>query len=528
MRPPSKTAHPRDEGSLPGQLGPTNGGRAHLRLPHTLKVVAAVVGAVAAVGVAIGSRTSRSDRGGADSADSNVREPLLFEEVDAERFVEGLTEAITYRTVVLDDGTYDAGAFDALGAMLAKRYPRLRDELRLETFDGHGSLYTWVGTDPLLDPIVLMAHQDVVPVEEGTEEGWVASPFGGSVVDGRVYGRGALDCKGPLVAVFEAIEYLLERDVTPQRTVLVVSGHDEEIGGLSGGLVIAEELQTRGVRPWFVVDEGGVVADGLLPAVGAPIALVGIAEKGFMNVRLTARGEGGHSSMPPARTAIAELAGAIARLEANPVPARIEVLVPALAAISDHLPGLMGTLASKPAAASLLSRVFARNPRMDALQRTTMVPTIISGGIKANVVPQSASVVLNVRIIPGDTTATVVDHIESVVSRDIEVEVIPDNVKEPSQFSSVDSEAWETLAGVVGEVFPEAIIAPYVLTGRTDSRFFEGTAGDVYRFSPFVLDDEGMRGFHGTNEFVRVEDAQRAVTFFARLITAAARTGDPL
>jgi carboxypeptidase PM20D1 len=283
------------------------------------------------------------------------------------------------------------------------------------------------------------------------------------------------------------------------------------------------------VRPWFVVDEGGAVADGLLPAVNAPIALVGIAEKGFMNVRLTARGQGGHSSMPPAGTAIAELARAIAQLEANPVPARIEPLMPLLGALSDHLPGVMGTLASRPTVASaLLSRVFARDPRMDALQRTTMVPTIVSGGVKANVVPQSASVVINVRIIPGDTTATVVDYIESAVGRDIEVEVLPENLKEPSQFSSVDSGAWETLTGVVGEVFPEAIIAPYVLTGRTDSRFFEGTAGDVYRFSPFVLNADGMSGFHGTNEFVRVGDAQRAVTFFARLVAVAAKTDDSL
>ena len=200
------------------------------------KFVAATVGAVAAVVAVIGSRTSRSDRRGADDTDSTGREPLLFEDVDAERFVEGLTEAITYKTVVLDDGTYDAGAFDALATMLARRYPRLHDELQRETFDRRGLLYTWVGTDPLLDPIVLMAHQDVVPVEEGTEEDWVASPFDGSVVDGKVYGRGALDCKGPLIAIFEAIEYLLERDVRPQRSVLVVSGHDEEIGGDTGAL----------------------------------------------------------------------------------------------------------------------------------------------------------------------------------------------------------------------------------------------------------------------------------------------------
>jgi len=491
------------------------------------KAVASVAGAVAAVGIAIGWRASRSDRRHDDDGDSTTREPLLIDDVDAERFVEALSEAITYRTVIQDDGTYDAGAFDALGTMLAERYPRVHERLERETFGGHGLLYTWVGLDSLLDPIVLMAHQDVVPVEDGTEQDWVAPPFDGSVVDGNVYGRGALDCKGPLIAIFEAIEHLLERDATPQRSVLVVSGHDEEIGGDSGARTIADELRRRGVTPWFVIDEGGVVTDGVLPAVDAPIALVGIAEKGFMNVRLTARGEGGHSSMPPRGTSIARLARAISELEANPVPAHIVALMPLLNALSDHLPGVVGTLASKPAAvASLLSRVFARDVRMDALQRTTMVPTIVNGGIKANLVPQSASVVFNIRIIPGDTSSTVVAHIRNVVGQDVEIDVLPGFLKPPSRFSSVESDAWETLTGVVGEVFPSAVIAPYVLTGATDSRFFEGMAGDVYRFSPFVLDGEAISGFHGTNEFVRADDAHRAVSFFVRLIAVAARTGD--
>lgn len=450
------------------------------------------------------------------------RESLPLDDIDADRFVATLAEAIRCRTVVLDDGTRDAAAFDHLGAMLERRYPRVHEELRRETFDRHGLLYTWAGADPGLDPVVLMAHQDVVPVEEGTEEDWVAAPFDGAQVDGKLYGRGALDCKGPLIAIFEAIEHLLEHGFTPQRCILVVCGHDEEQGGDRGARVIAEELRARGVTPWFVVDEGGAVAEGVLPAIRSPIAVVGIAEKGIMNVRLTARGEGGHSSMPPARTAIAVLAAAIARLEAEPVPARIEPLAPALKALSGRLPHLLGALLSTRVVARLASRAFARIPRLDALQRTTVVPTILSGGVKANVVPQSASVVMNVRVIPGDTTTSVIDHIERVVGEDIEVEADPRSIKEPTSYSSVDSGAWQVLAGVVRDVFPRAIVAPYVLTGRSDSRYFEGLAGDVYRFSPFVLDSEGMRGFHGTNEHVRVADAQRAVAFFARLISAAA------
>lgn len=484
------------------------------------KVVAAGVGAVAVVGVALGWRASMRGR---EQSNPPQGEPLLIDDVNAERFVEVLSEAITHRTVLLDDGSHDPEAFDDLQAMLAERYPRVHADLERETFSGHALLYTWEGSDPDLDPILLMAHQDVVPVEEGTEGDWIAPPFDGAVVDGRIYGRGALDCKGPLIAIFEALEYWLENGEKPCRTVLLVSGHDEEIGGAEGAGTIADALQKRGITPWFVVDEGGAIVDGVLPAVKAPIALIGVAEKGFVNIKLTARGEGGHSSLPSSDTAIARLSIAIAELEAHPVPPRIDALMPLVDSLSDHLPGVVGVLASNPsAAASLLSRLFSNDPMMDALQRTTMVPTVISGGVKVNVVPQSASVVFSVRIIPGDTQPTVIEHIEAVVGPDIEIEVLEEMRSEPSRFSSVESKAWVTLTGVVEEVFPEAVVAPYVLMGATDSRFFEGFSGDVYRFSPFVLDGEAVSGFHGTNESVRVGDARRAVTFFVRLIEVAA------
>ncbi|MEN8040655.1 MAG: M20/M25/M40 family metallo-hydrolase [Actinomycetota bacterium] len=490
------------------------------------KGVAALAGAVGAVSVAIGWKASRRRSSTGSQETSSTAQPLVYEDIDAERFVDALSEAIRIQTVILDDGTYDAGAFEEQWEMLERRYPLAHATLDREVFNDHALLYTWQGSDPLLRPIVLMAHQDVVPVEAGTERDWVKPPFEGAVVDGRIYGRGALDCKGPLIAVFEAIEYLLERDAAPERTVYLVSGNDEEVGGNGAGL-IASTLAKRGVEPWFVIDEGGAIADGVLPGLEVPVALVGIAEKGFMNIKLTAHGDGGHSSLPPRDTAIARLAKAISAIESRPVPARIDAITPMLSALSERLPGVLGTLASQPtAAASLLSRVFAKDARMDALQRSTTVPTIIEGGVKANVVPQTASVIINVRMIPGDTSRSVADHIGRIVGEDIDVEIMTGFLKEASQFSSVDSDAWGVVTGVIGEVFPDAITAPWVLTGATDSRFFESIAGDVYRFSPFVLDDDAMGGFHGTNEHVRADAAPSAVSFFVRLIAKAADTGD--
>lgn len=491
------------------------------------KFLAVSSAVVAAVTVALGwkafTRPSKADRG----MEVETRDPLLFDDVDADRFVVSLSEAITYPTVVFDDGEYDVDVFDDLHSMLAERYPRIHADLERETFNRHGLLYTWIGSDPSLDPIVLMGHQDVVPVEEGTEDDWSAPPFAGAVVDGRIYGRGALDCKGPLIALFEAIEYLLEHGAEPQRTIHIVSGHDEEIGGANGAATIAAELEARGVTPWLVLDEGGSITDGLIPGIDAPVALVGIAEKGSMELKLTARGRGGHSSMPPTGTAIVRLADAIVAIEAHPVPARIEAVAPMLRALSGHLPGIAGRLAAKPSAAAfLLSRAFARDERLDALQRSTMVPTVVEGGMKSNVIPQTASAIVNIRIIPGDTSSSVLDHVRSVVDGAVDMEILSETLQEPSGFSSIDSEAWQTLTGVIRDVFPSAVIAPWVVTGGTDSRFFAPFSGDVYRFSPFVLDGEGISGFHGTNEFVHADGAKQAVSFFVRLIAVATRPGD--
>lgn len=486
----------------------------------------AAAGAVAAVGVAIGWRASRCQRGQVSADRGLETDPLLVDDLDPDRFVASLIDAIAFETVVADDGTYDVDAFDALDEMLVRRYPRAHDRMTLERFNEHGLLYVWEGSDPLLDPLVLMAHRDVVPVAGDTTDEWLSPPFGGAEVDGRIYGRGALDCKGPLIAIFEAIEYVCAIGITPERSVLLVSGHDEEIGGSRGSHVIAEALAQRGVTPWFVVDEGGWVTDGLIDMVSAPVALVGIAEKGAMNVKMTVRAEGGHASVPPSDAAIVQLAEAVSKLEASSMPAHVGAVSPLIRALSKHLPGVVGALASNRfVVASLLPRLLAGDAEMDALQRTTMVPTIIEGGMKTNVLPSSASVILNIRIIPGDSSRSVVDHIRRVVGDHVEIEVLDGFKAEPSVFASTESDAWAALTGVIEEVFPLAIIAPYVVPGGTDARYFCHFSGDVYRFSPFVVDAEALGGYHGTNEFVRSADARSAVSFFVRLISVAAMPG---
>src|SRR5512134_1626931 len=217
---------------------------------------------------------------------------------------ERLAGSLRIRTISSDDpAAFDADAFGTLHAYLHSAFPRVHTQLRRETVQTYSLLYTWQGSDPSLKPILLMGHLDVVPVEPGTEEAWQEAPFGGRIVDGFVWGRGAIDNKSAVVGTLEAVDMLLGEGFRPARTVHLAYGHDEEVGGTRGAREVAALLERRGVELELVLDEGGVIADGILPGLSGPVALVGIAEKGFVSVELSARVAGGHSSLPPPRSA---------------------------------------------------------------------------------------------------------------------------------------------------------------------------------------------------------------------------------
>src|SRR5207249_3351114 len=244
--------------------------------------------------------------------------------IDRDRAAEHLAAAIRFRTVSHQDPSEDDRAqFVGLRAFLARTYPKVHRSLVRELVNGDGLLYTWKGADASAKPVLLMAHQDVVPIEPGTEGRWAHPPFGGVIADGFVWGRGALDDKASLVFLMEAIESLLAEGFRPPQTVYLASGFDEEVGGLEGAARIAALLAQRGVRLDYVLDEGRFVSQGVVPGVQEPVASIGIAEKGYVSVELVAETEGGHSSRPPPETAIGLLAAAIDRLERHPMPARL-------------------------------------------------------------------------------------------------------------------------------------------------------------------------------------------------------------
>src|SRR6266480_2045427 len=247
--------------------------------------------------------------------------PVAVEPLDTAALAQRLAGALRFKTVSYQDSTqFDAREFTGFQAYLRATFPGVHAALKLEKVNGYGLLYEWTGSDPNLPPIILLAHQDVVPVEPGTESRWTEPPFEGRIAGGYVWGRGALDDKGSLVGTLEAVEHLIAAEAKPRRTVYLAFGYDEEVGGRRGAAHIADLLASRNVHPELVLDEGGALATGLITGISAPVALVGIAEKGYVTVALTAQAEGGHSSMPPDETAVGILAAGITRLEHHQMP----------------------------------------------------------------------------------------------------------------------------------------------------------------------------------------------------------------
>ncbi|GAA1980777.1 M20 family peptidase [Terrabacter lapilli] len=410
----------------------------------------------------------------------------------------------------------DRAAFEALLAELRSRFPRLHGTCEVERIAGDALLVRWPGRTPEA-PVVLMAHLDVVPV--GDPEAWSHPPFAGDLADGCVWGRGALDCKGSLVATCQAVEDLITDGVTPGRDVWLSFGCNEEVSGGAAKDAVAI-LRERGVEPWFVLDEGGAIVRGVLPGVDAPIAVVGVSEKGTVDIELRARGDGGHASAPRRMGATSRLARAILRLERKPFPshlpdATIEMLERAgaharmpYAAVFGHARRL------RP----LLARVLPRlGHETAALARTTVAVTQLTGSPGANVIAATARAHVNMRVMVGETVDGAVERIRRTVD-DPHVEVVLVSGDEPSPVSPTDDTAYALLEATLEEVFPGTVPVPYVMLAATDSRHFHRVWPRVYRFTPFRMTDAQRAAIHGVDERIGVDDLRDGVRWYRRLI----------
>ncbi len=474
-----------------------------------LLVMLVVLGAVLAVGV---WRTPSRQM---------VVAPAPKLALDVEAAAKRLAGAIPIRTVSsLDDAGQNAAEFDRLHAYLAQQFPKVHATLKKEVVGQKALLFTWTGSDPSARPIALMAHQDMVPIAPGTEKAWTVDPFSGAIQDGFIWGRGTLDNKSNLFAQMEAVELLIGSDFRPRQTVYLVMGDDEEVSGLRGALPIAELLKSRGVRLDWVLDEGLLVLDGVLPGLSKPAALIGLAEKGYGTFFLSLDTAPGHSSMPPRHSAIGSMSAALARLEATPMPGGIQgVAGQMFRTLAPEMSGLNRVMLSNLwLTAPLVQGQLEKSPSSNAMLRTTTALTIVRAGNKDNVLPGRAEAAVNFRILPGDTIDSVEAHLRRALGNDaIQVKRYPGN-SEPSPVSPTDADGYRAIEQAVRKVFPDAVVAPGLMTAATDSRHFSLVSDAVYRFSPFRVKGEDLARFHGTNERLAISNYGEMIQFYHQLL----------
>lgn len=449
--------------------------------------------------------------------------------VDQAGVVETMAAAVRAKTVSgLLDPAGTAAAFDALHGLLKARYPRVHDTLEREVVGGHSLLFTWKGSNTQLAPVALLAHQDVVPIAPGTEALWKKSPFAGVVEDGFVWGRGTLDNKSNLVAQLEAVEMLVKAGIQPRRTVYFVFGHDEEVGGRNGAEKIVELLRQRGVKLEWVLDEGLAVTEGVMPGVKQPVALVGLAEKGSVSLKLVATAPPGHSSMPPGPggSAVGMLSAALARLDQQPLPGGIQgAAAEMFEAVAPELPfGQRLALSNLWLTRPLVEQMLAKGAATNAMMRTTTALTMLNAGIKENVLPGRAEAVVNFRILPGETPDSVLAAVKRIVA-DERITVSPLGAgSNPSKLSTSRSPAFQLIERTVREVFPDAIVAPGLMLAGSDARHFDGIADQSFRFMPIRFNSADLQRPHGTDERIAVDQLADMVRFYHRLLLSAAGT----
>ncbi len=449
-------------------------------------------------------------------------EPAALAEISGEVVAEHLAVAIRHPTVSdLDQDKVNFQPFIDLRKSLEKLYPRVHATLRLDVVNRYSLLYTWKGKDESLAPILLASHMDVVPVDPSSRDEWKYPPFEGRVAEGYLWGRGTLDNKNTMVAMLEAVETLIKGGYQPERTVLLAIGHDEEVSGRQGAAQIAGRIQAYNARLAAVLDEGGAVfTSEFVPGLKLPLALVGMAEKGYLTLHIEAQGAGGHAAFPPKHTAIGVLSKAIARLEESPMKPRTAMAEMMFHYLGAFLPfGLRLVFANLWLFRPLVRRMMLRQPKTSAMIRTTNAATLISGGIKDNVLPALASTAINFRLLPGDRIADVVQHVRKVVGEDsLQLHIPEGTAWEAPPVSPVDSPAFTGLSQALQQVFPEALVAPYLVMGATDARYYSSVCDSVYRFSPMLLNDEELASVHNKNERISIDLLARMVQFYIQLI----------
>ena len=446
-------------------------------------------------------------------------QPPVSEEAvtfDRDAAVSSLAELIKCRTISYNDHALEDDAeFEKLIALLPTLYPRVFDVCSVRQLPDRALLFRWPGkTDAA--PTVLMAHYDVVPVDE---EKWEKPPFAAIIEDGVLWGRGTLDTKVTINAILSAANYLVAKGYKPESDIYFAFSGGEEVNG-KGAVNIVDYFVRHHIQPALVVDEGGAVVENVFPGVKEPCGLIGIAEKGMLNAQYRVLSGGGHASAPPVKTPIATLANACRKVLKHPF--RMHITKPA-AGMFDTL-GRRSTFVYK----IIFANLWCFGPVLDlicklsggelnALVRTTVAFTQMEGSTARNVLPTEATMVSNMRLNPQDTVQSALHHLRKAVN-DPSVEITALEGNEPSPISETACPAWDKVAAAVAETWRGCVVAPYLMVQCSDSRHYRDLSNHVYRFSAMDLTAEERKTIHGNNERIRLETIHRAVEFYIRLM----------
>ena len=437
-------------------------------------------------------------------------------EFDRGKAVSNLAELIRCKTISYSDHSLEDDAeFEKLIEKLPDLYPNVFEKCEFSRLPDRALLFHWHGKTAA-EPAVMMAHYDVVPVNE---EKWDKPAFDAIIEDGVMWGRGTLDTKGTFNGALFAADTLISQGYVPAHDVYLAFSGGEEVNGM-GARNIVELFREKGIVPGIVVDEGGAVVENVFPGVKVPCGLIGIAEKGMMNAQFRTISSGGHASAPKPNMPVDALAEACVEVVGHPFKMH---LTKPVAEMFDTL-GRHSTFLYRMIFANLwcfgwvldlLGKTSGGD--MNALLRTTVAFTQMEGSSARNVIPPEAKMVANMRLNPADSVASALEYLKKTVGND-KVEITALESFEPSRISRTDCDGWDRVAAAVGETWPGCIVSPYLMVQCSDSRHWGVISDRVYRFSAMDLTAEERATIHGNNERVRLDGICKAVEFYIRLM----------
>ena len=452
-----------------------------------------------------------------DIQETNGEGALLLDEPKA---IRNLSRSIQFQTISHPDyEKFDYEEFQRFLSWLETEYFQVFKNLE-KRYLGKTLLLKWQGKATDLNPILLTGHYDVVPVRPDADSIWQESPFSGKIDGDYVWGRGTLDDKSGVIAILEAVDYLLAQDFKPNRTIYLSFGHDEEIGGRRGAGKVAQFLIDQGIELEWTLDEGSFLLKDIIPGIDKPVAVINVAEKGSLTIEVIGKSQGGHSSMPSSNSAVGYLAEALLKLEDNPIPGKLEgISLGLFDEVSKQMPFHYKILfANLWLFEPVINSFLSNSPTMNAVIRTTTAPTMLSASNRINVLASEAIGTVNFRLHPRDNPESIMNFVNNLIGNDnIEVKKLSAGTL-ASSVSDWNAKGYKVISHSIRSVYGDIIVAPGLMVGGSDSKHYGKAAKNSYRFNPFPLSANELSGLHGIDERIKKDDFLNGIRSYAKII----------